>query len=165
MTAALRALAVWGVLPRTSAGVESAAELELSRLFGVGAAVGFLPTVKTGNERFGFGLLAASLGPCFTLARAARTRLVLSTEAQLGAIQALVYDVDPLPPTEHVWLAVRPGLRLRQRLFGPLGIELGAHALVPVIRHDFTLTGVASPVYRARAVGFWGSAALTASIP
>jgi hypothetical protein len=69
-----------------------------------------LPTVKTANERFGFGLLAASLGPCATLVRAPRTRLVLCTEAQLGAIQALVYDVDPLPPTDHFWFAARAGL-------------------------------------------------------
>lgn len=165
MTAALRALAVWGVLPKTRLGLESGAELELSRLVGITAAVGFLPSVKTANERFGFGLLAASLGPCVTLARAPRTRLALCTEAQLGAIQAVVYDVEPLPPTEHFWFAVRSGLRLGQRLVGPLGIELGAQALVPVIRHDFALTGVAKPVYQARAVGFWWSAGLTASIP
>jgi len=161
----MRALAVWGVLPKTRVGLESGAELELSRLVGVTAAVGFLPSVKTANERFGFGLLAASVGPCFTVARVPRTRLALCTEAQLGAIQAVVFDAEPLPRTEHFWFAVRSGLRLGQRLFGPLGIELGAQALVPLIRHDFALTGVAKPVYQARAVGFWGSVGLTASIP
>jgi hypothetical protein len=165
MTAALRALAVWGVLPRTSVGVESGAELELSRVVGVTAAVGFLPTMKTANKHFGFGLLEASLGPCFTLARAPRTRLALCAEAQLGAIQAAAYHVEPLPSTDHFWFAVRAGLRLRQPLFGPVGLELGAQALVPVIRHDFALTGVTEPVYQARALGFWGSAGLTASIP
>ena len=167
MTAALRALAVWGVLPRVSAGVEAGAELELSRRVGFGAAVGFLPTVRTDDKRFAFGLMEASLGPCVKLVGETRTRLGLCAEAQLGIIQALTYDydVDPLPPTDHFWFALRAGTRLNQRLVGPLGFELGVQALVPVIRHEFTLRGTDEPVYQAKALGFWASAGLTASIP
>lgn len=167
MTAALRALAVWGVLPRVSAGVEVGAELELSRRFGMAAAAGFLPTVRTDDRRFGFGLMAASLGPCVTLVAETRTRLGLCVEAQLGSIQVVTYDhdIDPLPPTDYFWFAVRAGTRLNQRLVGPLGLELSAQALVPVTRHEFTLRGIDAPVYQAKALGFWASAGLTASIP
>ena len=167
MTAALRGLAVEGVLPRVSAGVETGAELGLSRRVGFAAAVGFLPTVRTDDDRFGFGLMEASLGPCLTLFGERRTRLGLCVEAQLGAIQALTYDydVDPLPPTDHFWFALRGGIRLNQRLVGPVGLELGMQALVPMIRHDFTLRRTNEPVYQAKRLGFWASAGLTASIP
>ena len=167
MTAALRALGVWGVLPRVSAGVEVGAELELSQRIGITAAAGFLPTVRTDNRRFGFGLMAASLGPCVTLIGQKHTRLGLCAEAQLGAIQAVNYDyqVDPLPPTNHFWFALRAGPRLQQRLVGPLGFELGAQALVPLIRHEFMIRRTDEPVYQARAFGFCASAAFTASIP
>lgn len=165
MTAALRALAVEGVLPRPRAGMEAGAELELSRQFGVAAAVGFLPSIRTDNRRFGFGLMEASLGPCVTLVRETRTRLGLCAEAQLGVIQALTYDVDPLPPTNHFWFAVRAGSRLNQRLWGPLGFELGVEAVAPVTRHEFTLRGSDERVYQAKRLGFWSSAGLTASIP
>lgn len=167
MTAALRALSVWGVLPRVSVGVEVGAELEVSRRVGMAAAAGFLPTVRTDDRGFGFGLMAASLGPCVTLVGEPRTRLGLCVEAQLGSIQAVTYDydIDPLPPTDHFWFAVRAGTRLNQRLVGPLGLELSAQALVPVIRHEFTLRGIDAPVHQAKALGFWASAGLTASIP
>jgi hypothetical protein len=167
MTAALRGLTVWGVLPRVSAGVEVGAHLELSRRFGMAAAAGFLPTVRTDDRRFGFGLMAAALGPCVRLVGETRTRLGLCVEAQLGSIQAVTYDfdIDPLPPTDHFWFAVRAGTRLNQRLVGPLGFELSAQALVPVIRHEFTLRRIDAPVYQAKALGFWASAGLTASIP
>jgi hypothetical protein len=167
MTAALRALAVEGVLPRARAGAEAGAEIELSPQFGIAAAVGFLPSVRTDNKRFAFGLMEASLGPCLTLVRETRTRLGLCAEAQLGAIQALTYDfnVDPLPPTNHFWFAVRAGTRLNRRLVGPLGFELGVQALVPVIRHEFTLRGSGERVYQAKYLGLWASAGLTASIP
>lgn len=167
MTAALRALGVLGVLPRLSAGVEVGAELELSRRVGLAAAAGFLPTVRTDDRGFGFGLMAASLGPCVTLVGEPRTRLGFCVEAQLGSIQAVTYDydIDPLPPTDHFWFAVRAGTRLNQRLVGPLGFELSAQALVPVIRHEFTLRGIDAPVHQAKALGFWASAGLTASIP
>jgi hypothetical protein len=167
MTAALRGLAVWGVLPRVSAGVEAGAELQLSRRVGIATAAGFLPTVRTDDERFGFGLMAASLGPCVTLVGETRTRLGLCVEAQLGSIQAVTYDydVDPLPPTDHFWFAVRAGTRLNQRLVGPFGLELGAQVLVPVIRHEFTLRAIDAPVHQAKAFGFLASAGLTASIP
>lgn len=167
MTAALRALAVEGVLPRARAGAEAGAELELSRQFGVAAAVGFLPSVRTDDKRFAFGLMEASFGPCLTLVRETRTRLGLCAEAQLGVIQALTYDVavDPLPRTNHFWFAVRAGTRLNQRLVGPLGFELGMHALAPVIRHEFTIRGSEEHVHQAKALGFWASAGLTASIP
>lgn len=167
MTAALRALAVWGVLPRVSAGLEAGAELQLSRRVGIATAAGFLPTVRTDDQRFGFGLMAASLGPCVALVGDIRTRLGLCVEAQLGSIQAVTYDydIDPFPPTNYFWFAVRAGTRLNQRLVGPLGFELSAQALVPVIRHEFTLRGINAPVHQAKALGFWASAGLTASIP
>lgn len=155
------------MLPRVSVGVEVGAELELSRFVGIAAAAGFLPTVRTDDRDYGFGLMAASLGPCATLVAEARTRLGLCVEAQLGSIQAVTYDydIDPLPPTDHFWFAVRAGTRLNQRLVGPLGLELSAQALVPVIRHEFTLRGIDAPVHQAKALGFWASAGLTASIP
>ncbi|HKY36842.1 MAG TPA: hypothetical protein VJN18_12930 [Polyangiaceae bacterium] len=167
MTAAVRALAVSGVLPRARAGAEAGAELELSRHVGIAAAVGFLPSVRTDDKRFAFGLIEASLGPCVTLVGETRTRLGLCAEAQLGAIQALTYDVDvdPLPPSNHFWFAVRAGTRLNQRLVGPLGFELGVQALVPVIRHEFTLRGTDERVHQAKHLGLWASAGLTASIP
>jgi hypothetical protein len=165
MTAALRALAVSGVLPRVSAGVEAGAELELSRHVGVAAAVGFLPTVRTDDKRFAFGLMEASFGPCLTLVGQARTRLGLCVEAQLGAIQARTYHVESLPRTDHFWFAVRAGTRLNQRLLGPLGFEFGVQAVAPVTRHDFALRGSDEHVYQAQALGFWASAGLTASIP
>lgn len=177
LTAALRGLAVARVLPRVSAGVEAGAELGVSRHVGLAAAVGFLPTVRTDDDRFGFGLLAASLGPCVTLGlpfdgldspvRGRGTTLGLCVEAQLGAMQALTYDydVDPLPPTDHFWFAWRGGIRLNQRLVGPLGLELGTQALVPMIRHEFMLRGTNEPVHQAKRLGVWVSAGLTASIP
>lgn len=167
LTAAVRALAVSGVLPRPRAGAEAGAELELSRRVGIAAAVGFLPSVRTDDKRFAFGLMEASLGPCVTLVRERGTRLAFCTEAQLGAIHELTYDVDvdPLPPTNHFWLAVRAGTRLNQRLVGPLGLELGVQALVPVTRHRFTVRGSDERVHQAKHLGFWASAGITASIP
>lgn len=155
-----RGLATAGILPAIAQGAAVAglygkdgARLSLSLLW--------LPDVSTGDGRFAFGLSAASAGGCYGFSLADQVMANVCGELQVGSLNAVVLDVNqlvPLDPGDHLWLATGAGPRLSWD-YSALRFELGALAVIPIIRKRFAIQGTNNTVFESApvsAIGYLG---------
>ncbi len=161
--AALRAGAGLGLLPRAAAALSLAGQVGLADSVHLTGEALWLPEVRTGDGRFGFGLSAFALGACVDVVRRARVDLAACGALWGGALHAVVYTLSPLAPGDHPWAAASLAPRLRIHLVSRLHAELGAQVLVPVVRQPFLVTSATAPVFQESPVGLFPFAGLGAS--
>jgi hypothetical protein len=163
IAAALRAALSGGLIPGPAPGVALSTEAGLERIRGT-LGVLFLPETDASDPRFAFGLTTAALGACgFPLVT--ELEFGLCAELQLGAIHAVVRDLQPLDPGDQVWLALAGGPRLRLHGPGPVFFEAGGSAVVPLLDRSFDVEGLAEPVFRTAVVGGIGFLGVGLRVP
>jgi hypothetical protein len=149
-TAALRAIAGFGLLPAPAVGFALTAQGRLTGPLTWSAGAIWFPEVGTpppapGDiSQYAFGITAGWLAACADGIRAERTLVGVCAGLLAGAIHAVVYNLEPVTPGDRPWFAISLGPRARFRLFGPIAAELGLDAIVPLIRYRFA-TRTASP--------------------
>ena len=74
----------------------------------------------------------------------------------VGATHIVIYERQPTQPGEVLSLAASAMLGAELKLAGPFFLEVGAQALVPILRHRFVVEGRESTVFRESAVGMVG---------
>jgi hypothetical protein len=150
-----RGLLAVGVLPGVAPGAQVFGELGSK---GVRASLGmtYLPESKTDGGLYGFGLTAASVGAVFAWSLGDGLELSALGELEVGAIHAVVYDLEPVDPGDQPWVAGAAGPRLVVSILSPLRLELGASVLVPFIRPSFEARGVSEPAFQSASVGGLG---------
>jgi len=164
-SAALRPGAGFGLLPRAAAAFSLAAQVGLADAVELTSEALWMPEVRTGDARFGFGLEAFALGACGEVARRARLDLAVCGALWGGALHAVVYTLTPVAPGDHPWAAASLAPRLRLRLAARLQLELGAQLLVPLVRQPFTVTGLTAPVFQESPAALFPFLGLGASFP
>lgn len=108
--------------------------------------------------RFGFGLTTALLGLCAEPFAPALFGLEACAQAELGAVHAVVYRLEPTGPGDRFFGAAAATLRLLLRPGAGLRISLGIGALAPFAAYRFSVRGKTQPAFAQAAVA--GSASL-----
>jgi hypothetical protein len=113
----------------------------------------YFPEVPTSDERYAFGLTAGSLGALYAWPVGGGFELSAVGELELGALHAVVFDTVPVNPGDRLWLAGALGPRLAVAGLGVLRLELGVNLVVPFVRPEFEVRGIAEPVFQSAPVG------------
>jgi len=145
---ALRGTLASGLLPGAAGGIEATSSLAFGGWLVPSASAVFLPEHRTSDLRFGFGLTALGLGAC---ARSPERRTFapgICANLWAGALHAVVYELTPLRPGQRAWAAASLAPSLRMSLGSRLFIEIGAEAMVPLIRDSFQVDGWPEPVFQ-----------------
>jgi hypothetical protein len=144
-----------GILPGVAPGAAVFGEMGSAR---VRASLGmaYLPESKTASGAYGFGLTTASIGAVLAWSLGEGLELSALGELELGAIHAIVYDLEPVNPGDEPWVAAAAGPRLGVWILSPLRFELGASVLIPFIRPSFEARGVSEPAFQSAPVGGLG---------
>jgi hypothetical protein len=145
---ALRAGVGLGLLPGPGAAFSLAAHVAVAKSAQITAEALWMPDVRTDDGDFAFGLSALAVGACVDVARGAWADLAACGSIWGGALHAVVYHLTPTEPGSFAWAAAAASPRLRVRLAPHLHLEVGAHVLVPLVRHPFTATGRSEPVFQ-----------------
>jgi len=159
-----RGVVAGGVLPGPSPGAALFAAFGSAAVRGT-VGMTYLPEQALLGEPFSFGLTTGALGACWVPVRDGRVQGAVCGEAQLGAIHAVVRELTPLEPGDHLWVALGAGPRLSIGLLPPLRFELGATLLVPLARKEFAILGEPTPVFESSPVGVLGFLGLGAAAP
>ena len=152
---ALRGLLAVGVLPEVAPGAGAFGELGTQR---VRAALGmrYFPESSTGGGSYAFGLTAGTLGALYAWPVADGFEVSLIGELELGAIHAVVHEIEPVEPGDRPWVAAAAGPRLLVTALSPLRVELGGSLVVPFVRPIFEVRGLAEPVFQTSPVAGFG---------
>jgi hypothetical protein len=152
---AARAVVAFGVLPGVAPGAAVFGELGGERLR---ASLGmrYLPETTTDDGLYGFGLTTATLGAVIASPVASALELSLLAEVEVGAIHAVVYELEPVDPGDRPWVAGAVGPRLGFAGPSPLRLEAGGALVVPFIRPSFEVRGVAEPAFQSAPVAVLG---------
>jgi len=86
-------------------------------------------------------LLGGSARACFVAARGALLRVALCSGVHVGVLEAQAEAYTRNEGVSKLWLALPFELALMSAPAG-IGWELGAAALIPLLRHDFAIDGV-----------------------
>ena len=148
-----------GLLPQPAPGiiVRGQATTEDSWGFDLGALL--LPARRTGPDHdtadIGVGLSAGFLGASFSPLRD-KVSLSFALGGHAGAQHVAVYSPTPLEegPGNYFWAALRAGGSLGLLLAPPIGIGLGAEAVVPLTRHSYSVLGEADPAFESGPLAF-----------
>lgn len=155
-----------GVLPVVSFGVDVGATRLLQAPFRLELGATWLGEVRTDDERFGFGLVAARVGLC---GERASTRLALGVcgRVHAGVVHGTVYEISPSRPGERAWLGLSAGPVLRVHLVGPLVLSGGASLVVNALRYQFVNVVGAndSVVFEQPVLGFQAQLGLGLAFP
>ncbi|WP_437590732.1 hypothetical protein [Sorangium sp. So ce1000] len=131
------------------------------------AAIGALwlvpQTLEHGPGELRETMLGGVVRACFAAAGVGDLRFDMCSGVHAGRLKAAASGFTRNDAVEKTWLAVPFELSLAS-VAGPLGFEVGAAALVPLRRNDFSVDGVGvayrSPPVGAlvslRGVGSWG---------
>jgi hypothetical protein len=157
--------AALGLLPRPAPAFVLSARVGLAPSVELTGEALYLPEVPAADPRFAFGLSAFALGACVRVVRRASADLGACGALWAGALHAVVSGLTPVDPGDHVWAAAAASPRLRIRLAPRLDLDLGAHLLVPLVRHPFTVTGWKDPVFQQTPVALLPFAALGTRFP
>ncbi|XXX78037.1 hypothetical protein WMF30_04605 [Sorangium sp. So ce134] len=119
-------------------------------------------TLRHGPGELRETLLGGAARACFAAAGSEALRFDVCSGIYAGRLQVAASGYTRNDAAEKAWLAVPLELSLA-RLSGPLGFDLGAAALLPLQRNDFSVDGVgvaySSPPVGAlvslRGVGVW----------
>lgn len=153
-----------GILPSFSPGAAAVGEVGTPRVRGSFGVV-YFPEVTTSDERYAFGLTTGFLGAVFAWPVASGVELSGTAELEIGAIHAVVFESVPVDPGEEWWVAGALGPRLGFLGPGPLRLELGVSAVVPLARPSFEVRGIAEPVFQSAPVGGFAYAGLGFGLP
>ncbi|WP_438034784.1 hypothetical protein [Sorangium sp. So ce204] len=132
----------------------------LSAELGIGgarfrAAIGALwlvpQTLELGPGELRETMLGGAVRACFAAAGVGGLRFDVCSGVHAGRLKAAASGFTRNDAVEKTWLAVPIELSLAS-LSGPLGFEVGAAALVPLRRNDFSVDGV-GVAYRSPPVG------------
>ncbi|WP_437761742.1 hypothetical protein WMF27_03125 [Sorangium sp. So ce281] len=132
----------------------------LSAELGIGntrfrAAIGALwlvpQTLELGPGELRETMLGGAVRACFAAAGAGVLRFDVCSGVHAGRLKVAASGFTRNDAVEKTWLAVPIELSLAS-LAGPLGFEVGAAALVPLRRNDFSVDGV-GVAYRSPPVG------------
>jgi hypothetical protein len=147
VTVALGGGVLVGALRPVMPAVEAAAELRAGRLGArLGALAGLPGRVALGPGEVRSWSVGGSARACFAVRDAAlRTELCTGAIAGAAGAQADGYRRDERRVRPWVAIPVELGVA---RLAGRFGVELGAAALVPILRDDFAVEGL-GPAYRS----------------
>jgi hypothetical protein len=143
-----------GVLPRVGplAAVGGSYGLEYIRMT---LELSWLPEQATDDGAFAFGLTFGSAGGCYGLPVANSAALRVCAEMQVGALHAVVRNrerFEPLDAGDHLWLAGSAGPTLAWRVAGPLRLEAGVLAVVPIVRKRFAILGAPDAIFESAPV-------------
>lgn len=152
MALTARALLGAGMLPELAPGAAVAGELGGPRVRGTLGML-YFPEVSTSDELYSFGLTAASLGAVVAWPVGGGFEFSALGELELGTIHAVVFDTEPVDPGDRPWFAGALGPRVAFAGLAPLRLELGANLVVPFVRPEFEVRGIAGPVFQSSAVG------------
>jgi hypothetical protein len=153
----LRGLAAVGLLPEVAPGVAVSSAIGQQRIrFSVGLS--YFPEVAL-DSRFSFGLSTVNAGLCGDLVKARSISAGLCGDLHAGAMHAVVRQLQPLHPGDRMFSALGLGPRLGWRAWAPFFVQGGVTVLVALMRPQFAIQGVDTPVFEPRpvsAVGFIG---------
>ncbi len=161
----IEALASFGLLPKTSAGLSLSIGVEVARFAEVTAGALYLPEVHTADGDFAFGLTAGWAGACFVPVEAHRARLSLCGMGLLGAIHSVVLALAPDNPGDLPWAAGALSAQLRVRVAGPVILDLGGDAIAPVTRNPFLVKNRPKAVFQETSIVGTAFAGLGVEIP
>ncbi|WP_437600564.1 hypothetical protein WMF28_03210 [Sorangium sp. So ce590] len=108
-------------------------------------------TLKHGPGELRETLLGGAVRACFAAAGTEALRFEVCSGLHAGLLKVVASGYTRNDVAETAWLAVPLELSLA-RLAGPLGFDVGAAALVPLRRNDFSVDGV-GVAYRSLPVG------------
>lgn len=148
LSVAWRGFASVGIVPSPGFGVALSGEWSILPRWTLETGALWLPEQHATQRTFAFGLTAGWLGACLEMVRSRSVAFGLCGRAVAGAIYAVIYGDDAVPPTilptdvgSRAWLSLGAGTRLGFRVIGPLRLETGIDLFVPVTRYDFQLEG------------------------
>jgi hypothetical protein len=155
--------ALFGVVQPVAPTVQAELGIGVKR-FRTGIGVLWLPTQ---TRDFGPGqlretLLSGVARTCLTAARSAQVRFDLCSGIYAGLLHVQAHGYTRDDSADKAWLAVPVGVSLTTTS-SPVGVEVGASALLPLRRNDFSIDnlGVAYESWHVgmllsmRAVGLW----------
>lgn len=154
----LRGATAFGVLPGLAPGATLTGGVDHPRVRGTLSASWF-PEQSSDDGRFSFGLSTLNAGACGGLASRGPLSVALCAELQVGAMHAVVHELAPLDPGDHLFMALASGPVFGLITHSGMQIELGAQALVPLVRPEFLVRGENGTAFQSRpvaAVGFVG---------
>jgi hypothetical protein len=157
-----RAGLVTGLVPRVAAAIDVGAE-------GAGPirprlAALYVPETTTVDGAVGFGLTAAALSACATLAGDDVVSLSACAGGLVGAIHAFVHDLTPVKPGDRLWVAGGAEVDARLRLAGPFALVGGLSAVFPFTRHRFLADGKDAVLFQQPFVTLLGTLGLAISL-
>jgi hypothetical protein len=160
----VRGALVSGLVPGLRPALELAGDVEvISRVHVTGGAL-WLPEARARDTRFAFGMTAFSVGACVDLLVSRESALAACSRLHAGAVHAVPYSLEPVEPGSRAWVGLGAGPRWAIDA-GPVRLELGVEALVPLARYDFRVVGLPGSVFRQSAVGGLGFVGAGASFP
>jgi hypothetical protein len=162
----LRGMVGAGILPRVSGGVALGAEISNRRSpWHATAGVFLLPQVRTSDQELSFGATAGWIGACHDLLNSRAVALSACAQMQGGVLHSAVYTLEPVHPGDHPWWAVAAGPKLQLAVAAPVLLEVGADALVPLIRNGFYVRGRSDAAFESAPVGGYAFAGVGMLIP
>lgn len=143
------AIASFGLLPGTAWGAGLAARVPLAAWLAAAVGFEFFPEreVTAAGGRFGFGLTAGSLGLCVEPLAPASFGLELCGQAELGAVHAVVYRLEPTVPGDRLFGAAGLSARIFVRPQRNLRISLGLGGCSPFAAYRFSVRGQSGTVF------------------
>jgi hypothetical protein len=146
-----------GLLPGAAPGFVLGAQLPIVQWLSTAFDLRFFPEQETSAEgaRYAFGLSAAALGLCIEALQQPALGLSLCGLGQLGAIHAVVYDLQPTAPGDRLWAAASAKLQLHVPI-GRVRLALAGLLTAPFTRHAFKASGRDDTIFRQPAIAFGG---------
>lgn len=159
--------ASFGALPALSSGASLHGYVRVYRRFGVRTWLRFLPEQRSDTTTIGgvsFGLTTVTLGGDVELIDVSRFALSVSLGPTVGAMHAVPHDRAPADSGQRAFFALTASAIGAIRLVGPLSLDVGIEADLPITRYRFGLEStsaqgatVYSPVFEQPwlAAGAW----------
>lgn len=150
--ASLSAGGALGLVPNLSPGVALRALGRVHSHVELGIGAHFWPESRVGDE-LSFALSSLAAEGCFVPRPRAAIRWCAAAHVGLFHVFVARGALVPIEVGMFPWAAVDTGPALSIPLLGPLRLDLGVSALVPVIRRQAFLRGQSSPAWEQAIVG------------
>jgi hypothetical protein len=137
-----------GLLPRAALGFELEGTYPAPSGLLVGARM--LPSVETSDGHLGVAVTSGKLGFCGGLPKT--TSLSLCGALEAGVTSVVARDLVPVSPGDYPFLALAAGARFVLPSPGPLGLQVGAWALLPLYTPRFQVRAANARDFQASQV-------------
>ncbi|HEY3497829.1 MAG TPA: hypothetical protein VGK73_24190 [Polyangiaceae bacterium] len=161
---ALRGLVGGGLLPGIAPGV-SVTGFAGTREFTGTLGLSWFPETSTADGEFSFGSSSVSAGACWEPLAAARFLAGACADFAVGALHAVVWELAPVEPGDHAFVAAELGPYVGVELGLGLRVELGAFAALPLLRPNFLVQGTNERAFKSEALGIVGFLGLGLGTP